>query len=203
MPADGGTFVHSLAALMRPSRTRRASQESALAQALGSGEGSGQNGSQAEHSGGSEGFARELDRSRRYGRTFVLIRISTRGSLVTGRRGGKLLVEGDGSDERVLNAFVRRVDYIWSAEGYVYILLPESNRESGEALLERVRREAPEVALEGRAQLVTFPQDGLTSGALIARLDEQLTVLGPTPTPASSTGTGIEIAVVNLPATRE
>lgn len=95
---------------------------------------------------------RELDRSRRHERPFVLIRIP-----------------GPASAAGSLKAFLRSADSLWVSGGNVYVLLPESSRARGEAVLARVRDSQPAL-LPGNEQLVAFPEDGVTRGALVALL---------------------------------
>jgi hypothetical protein len=97
---------------------------------------------------------RELDRSRRHQRAFVLIRIPS---------------APDGLGE-TLRGFVRSVDSLWVSNGDVYVLLPESTRAMGEGLLGRVRAAGP-LLLPEAVRLVAFPEDAVTGGALRALLD--------------------------------
>ena len=116
-------------------------------------------------------FRRELSRSRRYERQFVLVRIPC-------RIGADSWMNGRGREtlpcvaEMVqVSAFLRNVDRAWVADGGVYVLLPESDRARGEAFLARIRRLAPDVLPEEGVRLVAFPEDGPTSGALLAALE--------------------------------
>ena len=67
-------------------------------------------------------LAVEIDRSRRYNRPFALV-----GILAT-----------DHEDD--LRAATRSIDRVWRDDGCVFVLLPESNREIAERMLERLRR---------------------------------------------------------------
>jgi hypothetical protein len=140
-----------------------------------------------------EDLRRELNRSRRYERRFVVIRID----YVANGRG---LQEGDLSVRRAreLSAFLRNVDRVWTAEETVYLLLPESDRSMGEAFIARVRRDAPELLPEDRVGLAVFPDDGWTSGALLAALEGRPLVApqaGPRLEPEESAGSVVDLRV--------
>ena len=109
---------------------------------------------------------RELNRSRRYERRFVVIRVpcdpEERVSAPSGSTGRKA---------RELSAFLRSVDRAWSTGSGIYLLLPESDRSMGEAFLARVRRQAPELLPEDGVAVAVFPEDGWTSGALLAAVE--------------------------------
>jgi hypothetical protein len=111
---------------------------------------------------------RELDRSRRHERPFVLIRIpcSQTGAAGNGHAPG---AGRPASLAESLRPFLRSVDCLWTSEEDVYLLLPESRRTMGEGLMSRVRAAEPHL-LPGAEQLVSFPEDGVTGGALVALL---------------------------------
>jgi hypothetical protein len=117
-------------------------------------------------------LARELDRSRRHGHVFALARIQPEPSPEP------MAVAGLGLPRRStigrLGAYLRAADRAWQdADGAVYLLLPETGRESADDLFERIGVVAPElVPREGRS-MVTFPEDGTTSGALLGALSVQ------------------------------
>jgi len=134
----------------------------------------------------------ELARSRRYERKFVLLQVPCRGAL-----NGRAPRPGGGvrsCREQLLevSAFLRSVDRAWLAEEDVYVLLPESDRAMGEAFLARVRRLAPEVLPVEGVQLAAFPEDGATSGALLAALDRRPLPAVTALTPATRAG-GVEL----------
>ena len=68
---------------------------------------------------------------------------------------------------RKLHGHLRLVDRTWVDDGAVYILLPETSRTGADSLLSRLSTVAPEL-LPGDVRVATFPDDGLTSGALIS-----------------------------------
>jgi hypothetical protein len=109
-------------------------------------------------------FRLELDRSRRFEHPFVLLRFadpSTR-------------AESDRSESRAPAATVpmmlRGIDRLWSVGGNTYVLLPESRRESAEALIARLRSLTRGDSLLDAVEMAEFPADGLTTSALIANL---------------------------------
>lgn len=119
-------------------------------------------------------FRRELRRSRRGVRPMTLVRLPGP-------------VEGDAPDAadlagkaRRLHQHLRLVDRTWVDEGSVYVLLPETTRAAADTLLERLRRLTPEV-VPANVRVATFPDDGLTSGALISAVHGAS--LSATPTP--------------------
>lgn len=107
---------------------------------------------------------RELARSRRYERHFCLVRVPCGAG-----RSGTRPDEGSCRRARVeISAFLRSVDRAWLADESVYVLLPETDRAMGEAFLVRVRRLAPDALPAEGVRLAAFPDDGATSGALLA-----------------------------------
>jgi hypothetical protein len=108
----------------------------------------------------------ELDRSRRFGHPFALVGIWCR---PTQRDRWTFLREVAGS----LNGLVRRVDRVWIQGSGVFVLLPECDRTKLEATLARLRDPVARLLGEdARAQVssAVFPDDGLTSGALLDAL---------------------------------
>jgi hypothetical protein len=120
------------------------------------------------HSDPWEEFRRELDRSRRYERQFVLVRVP--GS--RGPRNGAARPPAHAPEERLqaVAELLRSVDRAWLDEGDVYILLPECSRAMGEAFVSRLERLVPWLVAEVDVRIAAFPGDGMTSGALLAVL---------------------------------
>jgi hypothetical protein len=112
---------------------------------------------------------REIARSRRYGHEFVLIRIPHGGSPAP-RRSRWSRSRRSRDFARALRSLVRTLDRVWTSNGSLYLLLPESNRAAGESLLGRLREAAPELLPDYGIRLAAFPADGLTSGALLETL---------------------------------
>ena len=108
-------------------------------------------------------FRRELRRSRRGIRPLTLLRIS----------GDEL--PGDAGDlatrSRRLGQHLRLVDRVWVDDGSIYVLLPESSRDAANVLIERIRAQAPG-ELPVQVRVASFPEDGLTGGAIIAAVHD-------------------------------
>lgn len=107
-------------------------------------------------------FRRELRRSRRSGRPMTLLR--TRDAVTPE---STQAVDDLDDRSRSLHDHLRLVDRTWVDDGSVYILLPETSRAAADSLVSRLVTVAPEL-LPGELRLATFPDDGLTSGALIS-----------------------------------
>jgi len=129
-------------------------------------------------------FRRELDRARRHRRSFALVRLPL-GDAPHGAGSGRL---GDGiaaTTLRLLGTTLRITDSAWIQDGAAMVLLPESDRATAEAFLERARQAAPRRFGE-RAGIALFPDDGLTSGALFEAAERDM--LGePIPQPIAPT----------------
>lgn len=121
-------------------------------------------------------FRRELRRARRAGRPLTLLRLSA-DDLSAEQAARDPSLE---SSAQQLLAQVRVVDRAWVDDGSLYIMLPESARADAERMLVRIRASAPNLLPE-RAHIATFPEDGLTSGALIASVSGATIDAVPTP----------------------
>ena len=123
---------------------------------------------------GWESFEHELARSRRHEHPFVLIRIPPqKGRLASG---GHVTARPSAPFAPAVAAFLRRIDVVWTDEDGTWVLLPESGRATGEAMLERLRVTAPSLVPEVGVRLAMFPEDGLTKAGLI----EHMTRVGAT-----------------------
>jgi len=108
-------------------------------------------------------FRRELRRARRSGRPLTLLRIQ------------RDELPADGDDEpgdlwtrpRRLGHHLRLVDRVWADSASIYVLLPESSRVAADAVIKRIRAASPG-QLPEQVHIATFPENGLTSGALLA-----------------------------------
>jgi hypothetical protein len=115
----------------------------------------------------------ELDRSRRFGHPFALVGIWCRPKQ---ERWGFLR-----EFATALDTFVRRVDRVWIQGSGVYVLLPECDRTMLEATLERLRDPLSRLLGEDTRTEVSaavFPEDGLTSRALLSALDVNRDAMG-------------------------
>jgi hypothetical protein len=109
---------------------------------------------------------RELERGRRYCRTFALVRVplpSVRG----GRRGW--LGRRDHPDDPI--ALVRSTDIAWKGDGVLYLLLPETDRSEAERCVKRLSTRIE--VLPAAAATVVFPDDGVTAGGLLDALHQE------------------------------
>jgi hypothetical protein len=114
---------------------------------------------------------RELSRSRRFGRPFVLARVP-RPSAAD---------EADAWLDRLLtllNSEVRSVDTVWSDGHDVYLLLPESDRSGGAAALARIREPVSRVLTDEEVDGIRFavfaPDECPTRQALLSALEQRV-----------------------------
>jgi hypothetical protein len=110
----------------------------------------------------------EIDRSRRFGRHFGLVRISRCRQFEDRWMPVRELAYA-------LCSLLRRVDRVWIEGPRVYVLLPECDRTMVEAMLVRIHEPLERLLGEGagghsEVSAAAFPEDGLTSGALYAAL---------------------------------
>lgn len=103
-----------------------------------------------------EEIHRELYRSRRYGRSFALLRIAP----PTDR----------GIDEQAprLAAFLRLIDRAWTTDHETWLLLPETGTDEALSLLDRIRVDAPRLFAGRSVGLAIFPETALTLAGLLA-----------------------------------
>jgi hypothetical protein len=112
----------------------------------------------------------ELARSRRHDRHFALVGVPE-------DVWADVTADDDGRIERGLDvaaavqSLVRRPDRAWVDGGRLHILLTECDRQRGLSFLARARGAMPQVFADDRIRLVVFPEDGITSGALLSSLD--------------------------------
>lgn len=111
-------------------------------------------------------FRRELRRSRRGGRPLTLLRIAGDELPAYGPDGARDLV----ARSRRIGLHLRLVDRTWVDDGSIYVLLPESPRSAANVLIARIRADAHD-QLPEHVRVATFPEDGLTSGAIIAAVN--------------------------------
>ncbi len=126
-------------------------------------------------------FRRELRRSRRSVRSMTILRLP---GPADPEAAAAADLEGK---SRRLHEHLRLVDRTWVDDGSVYLLLPESPRAAADSLMSRLRLAAPDLVAED-LRLATFPDDGLTSGALISALHGASLSEVPTPIRAAIAG---------------
>jgi hypothetical protein len=110
---------------------------------------------------GWERFDLELERSRRHERPMALLRISRdpRSREATGTPHAAEIREA-----------VRILDVVWSDGAHVFVLMPETDQAALSRAIGRILARLPSIGLDGM-RVALYPEDGLTSGALIARLE--------------------------------
>lgn len=92
----------------------------------------------------------EAQRSRRHGRSFVL-----------------LAARGDARLARLLEPLLRIPDRVWVDDRVVYILLSDCNADDARGFLDRARSRQPDVFVASRWRLVSFPADAVTVGGML------------------------------------
>ena len=108
-----------------------------------------------------DAFRREIDRSRRYERPLALATASLPAAIADSESVVDLMARA--------KTRLRSVDILWHHGSRLWILMPESTRDGGIAAIKRITEVSPS-ALDARWRLVMFPDDALTTGALIAQL---------------------------------
>jgi hypothetical protein len=118
-------------------------------------------------------FRRELRRARRNGRPLTLLRVPT-----------PVLPAADARDAttlaRQIGAELRLIDRTWVDGDSIYVMLPESSHSAARIVVDRLGSVARTGAVAA-AKMATFPEDGLTSGALLAAVHG--TAVGQVPIP--------------------
>jgi hypothetical protein len=102
-------------------------------------------------------FHRELARARRFDRPFAIVRLAPE----AGHDAGELMAVRDD-----VAAMARRTDRIWIDGDDVLALLPETSTATAARFVERLQ-ERP-IVVPAQASIAAFPDDGITSGALIS-----------------------------------
>lgn len=131
-------------------------------------------------------FRREMRRARRGVRPLTLVRVPGPGPDDAGSTVDLT------AQSLQFSQHLRLVDRTWVDDGSVYVLLPESPRAAADILLGRLRATAPDLLAVG-VRIATFPDDGLTSGAIIAAVHGSAAGDGPTPI-RSTLGEDTEVA---------
>jgi hypothetical protein len=109
---------------------------------------------------------RELERGRRYCRTFALVRVPLP-SVRAARRG----LLGRRPSPADPTALVRSTDVAWKEDDVLYLLLPETDRSAAERCVKRLSTRIE--LLPAAASTVVFPDDGVTAGGLLDALRKE------------------------------
>lgn len=116
-------------------------------------------------------FEEELERARRYERPLALVRIGPTDERPKTHEMGSPLPEPP-----------RRSDRVFVIGRWVYVLAPETDLEASRGLVQRLRGSA-ELDARPPSRVACFPAHGITSGALLAWLDDEVQQ-GADPSPA-------------------
>jgi hypothetical protein len=117
---------------------------------------------------GLDALRRELDRSRRHRRSFALLRLSLAPGVATSAATSS--DDADGQMLSLVGASLRLTDRAWRDGNDVIVLLPEAGRATAADLAARLESLSPGRFAQ-RVGIAVFPEDGLTSGALVDALD--------------------------------
>jgi hypothetical protein len=98
---------------------------------------------------------RELYRSRRYARSFALVRISPAGDRHRG-------------SPPALAAFLRLIDRAWTTDRETWVLLPEASVDDAQSFVDRIRADAPRLVAGRFVGWAGFPETALTLEGLLA-----------------------------------
>jgi hypothetical protein len=123
----------------------------------------------------------ELARSRRHDRRFAVVGVPEDvWAAATDDDDSK--IERGLDVAAAVQGLVRRPDRAWVDAARLHVLLTDCDRQRGLAFLERARGAMPQVFADDRVRLVVFPDDGITSGALLSSLDgDEVAVIEATP----------------------
>ncbi|HYY76599.1 MAG TPA: hypothetical protein VE644_09810 [Gaiellaceae bacterium] len=118
-----------------------------------------------------EDLQREIDRSRRYGRSFSVVRLTSRATSkpVSGREHEQRRAELE-QRALMLSVLLRRLDLVWPDGEDLYVLLPEGGRAMAESMLDRIGEPLSLLIPGWEAAVAAFPDDGVSKGALLAAL---------------------------------
>lgn len=142
------------------------------------------------------GLRTELARSRRHDRKFTLVGVPDR---VWCAPAEPPVINAEAALDvaQSVQSLVRRPDRAWADASMLHILLTDCDRDQGQAFLDRARIAMPQLFDDERVRLVVFPDDGITLGALVNGLADELAKVAPEPVPASPNG-----PVADTPLTR-
>lgn len=118
-----------------------------------------------------EDLQHEVDRSRRYGHSFSVVRLASCTRLRARSNGaGKARRAELEHKALMVGVLVRKLDRVWADGEDIYVLLPEGGRAMAESMLDRIREPLRVLLPDSVAAIATFPQDGLSIGGLLSAL---------------------------------
>ena len=130
----------------------------------------GSSGAVSRTADGRAAFQMELDRARRHRRTFAMARLELAAAEPAGSGSTEISRGTSAGTIGLIAASLRITDRVWLDDGDAVVLLPESDRSTAEAFAERLRSATPNL-FSPRWAIAAFPDDGLTSGALLDALE--------------------------------
>ncbi|MGH3029306.1 MAG: hypothetical protein ACRDNE_00790 [Gaiellaceae bacterium] len=118
-----------------------------------------------------EDLQREIDRSRRYEHSFSIVRLTSRAARrrASDRQHGERPAELE-QRALTLGVLLRKLDRVWADGEDIYLLLPEGGHAMAESMLDRIDEPLAAVMPDWEAAIATFPDDGMSKGALLAAL---------------------------------
>jgi hypothetical protein len=126
----------------------------------------GRRGAPAGHRDPWDALRLEIDRSRRYRHPVTLVRVAPRVARDARRRHGARDPLAPVVD--AVRACLRGGDSVWREGDAIFLVLPETERSSADALLARIRGCAPSLLADADMRAAGFPEDGLTCHAVRA-----------------------------------
>jgi hypothetical protein len=118
-----------------------------------------------------EDLQHEVDRSRRYGHSFSVVRLASRTRLRARSNGAGEARRAELERKALMvGVLLRKLDRVWADGEDIYLLLPEGGRAMAESMLDRISEPLGMLVPDSVAAIATFPQDGLSIGGLLAAL---------------------------------
>ena len=126
----------------------------------------GRRSARAEHRDPWDALRLEIDRSRRYRHSVTLVRVVPRVARDARRRHGAR--DPLAAVVAAVRACLRGGDSVWREGDAIFLVLPETERGSADALLARIRGCAPALLADAEMRAAAFPEHGLTCHAVRA-----------------------------------
>jgi hypothetical protein len=119
--------------------------------------------------GGWAALRTELARSRRHDRHFAIVGIPD-GVWSLASTDAATQPDFAAAVAESVQSLIRRPDVAWVDGPMLHVMLTDCDRSQGLAFLDRARAAMPQVFADDRVNLVVFPDDGITLGALVSQL---------------------------------